>query len=80
MTTLVLNYSQSLLSVIAHSVKKTLQGMMIGMMIARQTQANAAIAQQLIRSGEYQKEDYYWLLADMNSRAILSINKEFARD
>lgn len=80
MTTLVLNYSQSLLERALSGLKKTLQGFMVGWMIARQTSVNSTVAEQLIRAGEYQNEDYHWLLADLNARTIASIRKEFLND
>lgn len=48
MTALALNYSQNLLNGFFGVLKKTLQGMMIGWIMARQSQANYYIAQQLI--------------------------------
>ena len=80
MTTLVLNYSQSLLERIFNGLKKTLQGFMVGWMIARQSAANATVAEQMIRAGEYRNEDYHWLLANLNARTIASIRKEFLND
>lgn len=80
MTTLVLNYSQSLLEKIFKGLKNTLQGFMVGWMIARQTAANASIVETMIRAGEYRKEDYHWLLADLNTRTIAGIEKEFKHD
>ncbi len=80
MTTLVLNYSTSLLEVIFNGFKKTLQGFMVGWMISRQSSANVTIAEQMIRAGEYRDEDYHWLLADLNARTIAAIKKEFLND
>lgn len=77
MTTIALNYSQSLLNGIWRVFKKTLQGMMIGYMIARQTQANQYVAQQLINSGEYRRDEYWILLSSLNQKTIDSIQKEF---
>ena len=80
MTTIVLNYSQSLLEGFWNVLKKTLQGIMIGYMVARQTEANRLVAQQLINSGEYRQHDYWVLLSDLNEITIRSIHKEFAND
>ena len=80
MTTLVLNYSQSLLEGLWSGVKKTLQGIMIGYMIARQTEANRLVAQQMINAGEYRQTDYWVLLNDLNAKTIASIHKEFKDD
>ena len=80
MTTLVLNYSQSLLEGLWSGLKKTLQGIMIGYLIARQTEANRLVAQQLVNAGEYRQSDYWSLLNDLNSRTIQSIHREFKDD
>ena len=80
MTTMVLNYSQSLLEGLWSGLKKTLQGIMIGYMIARQTEANRMVAQQLVNAGEYRQSDYWSLLNDLNARTIQSIHKEFKDD
>lgn len=80
MTTMVLNYSQSLLEGLWGGLKKTLQGVMIGYMIARQTEANRLVAQQLINAGEYRQHDYWTLLNNLNERTIRSVHEEFAND
>ena len=89
MTAIALNYSKSLiegflavLKIVLNGAKKTLQGIMVGWMIARQTQANTHIARMLIESGEYKSGDhnYYTLLADLNRKTIDNIHKEFGRD
>ena len=87
MTTIALSYSKSLLEglygilkIVGRGAKKTLQGIMIGYMIARQTEANRLVAQQLINAGEYRQSDYWTLLNDLNVRTIQSIHKEFKDD
>ena len=87
MTTIALSYSKSLLEglygvlkIVLNGFKKTLQGIMIGCMIARQTEANSKVAQQLINAGEYRQSDYWTLLNDLNARTIASIHKEFPND
>lgn len=77
MTALALNYSQSLLNGIWSVLKKTLQGIMIGYMVGRQTQANQKVAQFLIDCGEYRQSEYYVLLADLNHKTIQSIHEKF---
>ena len=77
MTALALNYSQSLFNGIWSVLKKTLQGIMVGYMVARQTQANHHVAQLLINSGEYRQEDFYVLLADLNRKTIQDIHEKF---
>jgi len=80
MTTIALNYSKSLLEGLWTGLKTTLQGIMVGYILARQAQANQHVAQQLIDCGEYRQEDYHNLLAELNRKAIQSIGKEFSRD
>ena len=50
--------------------------MMIGIMIARQTQANNYIAQQISKY-EYNGQEYHRILAALNKKTIQSIHKEF---
>lgn len=76
MTTIALNYSKSLLEGLFGSVKKFLQGIMIGMMIARQTQANQKVAEEVSRY-EYNGQNYWQILHQLNAATISSIEKEF---
>lgn len=76
MTTIALNYSKSLLEGLFGSVKKTIQGVMIGMMIARQTQANQEVARQVSKY-EYNGKNYWQILHQLNAATINSIEKEF---
>ena len=62
MTAIALSYSKSLLEGLWVGLKKTLQGIMIGYMLARQTSANRVVAQQLIDTGEYRQDQYYEVL------------------
>ncbi len=89
MTAIALNYSKSLiegflavLKIVLNGAKKTLQGIMIGWLIARQTQANTHVARLLIDSGEYNRSEhtYHTILADLNRKTIDNIHKEFGRD
>jgi hypothetical protein len=48
MTTIVLNYSQSLFNGLWRVLRNTFKGMILGYMLARQTQANYRIARLLI--------------------------------
>ena len=80
MTTIALSYSTKILEGSWKVVKKTLQGIMIGYMIARQSEANKAVAQQMINAGEYRQDDYWTLLNDLNAKTIQSIHKEFGND
>lgn len=77
MTTTILNYSQNLLELIFTSLKKTVQGFMIGWMISRQTEANRTVVQQMINAGEYRQDEYWTLLHQINRKTIQSIHKEF---
>ena len=76
MTTLVLNYSQSLLEGLWRGFKNTLKGMMIGYMIARQQSANRYVAEQVSKY-EYNGKDYWVILNDLNQKTIEQIHKEF---
>ena len=79
MTTIALNYSTRILEGSWNVVKKTLQGLMLGYAIARQTQANRYVAEQLSRY-EYNGENYWVILNDLNQRTIQELQKEFAND
>ena len=83
MTTIALNYSLSLLDgflsilkTIGNGIKKTLHGIMIGFIVARQTKANEYVAEQMIRYGEYRKDEYYNLLHELNKQTIENAHKE----
>lgn len=75
-----LSFSTKLLNGLFTSLKKTLQGVMIGYMLARQTSANRYVAQQLIDTGEYRQDQYHEVLNKLNQQAIASIHKEFGND
>ena len=77
MTTLVLNYSTSLLERFLSGLKRTLQGVMIGYMISRQTQANYHVAQMLINAGEYRQDEYYSLVHQLNQKTIKDISSMY---
>lgn len=74
-----LNFSTKVLEKIGTSLKNTLRAMMVGWMIARQTQANTHLAKILMQSGEYNhgEHNYYTILADLNRKTIDNIHKEF---
>lgn len=80
MTTIALNYSKSLLEGFWSGLKKTLQGFMVGWMIARQTQANVYVAEFMVRYGEYKEADYHWLLSNLNTQTIAKIKREMSGD
>jgi len=52
--------------------------MMIGWMVARQTQANQEVARQMIKYGEYRQDEYWNLVAKLNRDCIQRIHKEFS--
>ena len=82
MTALVLNslnYSTNLLEAVTGFFKKLFQGVMLGIMISRQTQTNQYTAAQLCKY-EYAENDYHWVLADLNARTIAQLRKEFGDD
>ena len=74
-----LSFSTKVLEKLGRILKKTLQAMMLGWMIARQTQANTHLARILMDSGEYNRSehDYYTILEDLNKKTIDNIHKEF---
>tara|TARA_B100000085_G_scaffold51411_1_gene44741 strand:+ start:341 stop:502 length:162 start_codon:yes stop_codon:yes gene_type:complete len=53
--------------------------MMIGLMIARQTQANHYVAQQISKY-EYNGQEYHRILHELNQSTIAQIHKEFGND
>jgi len=78
MTTLALqslNFSTSLLEKIGRGFKKTFKGIMIGYMLARQSQANEYIARQLIH--EYPNHTIESLTHELNIKTLNHITKEF---
>ena len=79
MTTLVLNYSQSLLEGFWSGLKKTLQGFMVGYMVARQCQANRYVAEQISRY-EYNGDNYWVILNELNQKTIKQIHEEFGNE
>jgi hypothetical protein len=80
MTTLALqslSFSTKLLNGLYEGVKKTLHGMMIGYMLARQNQANRYIAERLIC--EYRDTHTVASLhAELNRKTLESLTKEFS--
>ena len=76
MTTLVINYSQNLLEGFWSGLKSTLKAVMIGYMVARQTSANRYVAEQLSKY-EYNGENYWVILNDLNKKTIDQIHEEF---
>lgn len=79
MTTAILNYSTSLIDVIIKGLKNTLKAMMIGYMVARQTQANRNVAS-FISTYEYNGDNYWIILNDLNKKTIKQIHEEFGYD
>ena len=78
MTTLVLNYSQSLFEGFWKGLKNILKGMMIGYMVARQCEANRYVAEQISRY-EYNGKDYWIILNDLNQKTMKQIHEEFGK-
>ena len=75
-----LNFSTKILNGFFNGVKKTLQGIMFGYILARQTKANAYIERQLIH--EYRREGHTVesLEAELNAQSLERLKKEFCRD
>jgi len=76
MTVIALNYSKSILEGFWSGLKTTLQGIMVGWVIARQTHVNQMIAQQLAD----ETRAYGDVLSDLNASTIKSIHEEFGYD
>ena len=80
MTTIALNYSQNLLNGFLRVIKKTLQGMMFGYIMARQNQANALLARQMIHEFRREGHTVESLHSHLNTQSIARLKKEFCRD
>ena len=80
MATIALNYSQNLLNWIVSATKKTFQGVLIGYIMARQTQANSHIARLIIH--EYRDEGHTVesLTHELNVKSLQRIRKEYNID
>ncbi len=80
MATIALNYSQNLLNWIVSVTKKTFQGVLIGYIMARQTQANSHIARLIIH--EYREEGHTVesLTHELNVKSLQRIRKEYNID
>lgn len=70
-----LNFSTRILEGLYNGVKKTLQGIMMGYMLARQTQANRYIAQRLIH--EYPNHTVASLHHELNRKTLQDISDMF---
>lgn len=75
MTTIALNYSQSLLNGFWRVFKNILRGVMIGWIMARQTQANYHIARAMIH--EYRNHTVESLHHELNITSLARIRREF---
>jgi len=75
MTTIALNYSQSLFNGFWRVFKNILRGVMIGWILSRQTKANAYIAGQMIH--EYPGHTVESLTHELNSKSLEKIRREF---
>lgn len=77
MTALALNYSQKLthlIEVVLKAVKKTLEGIMVGYILARQNQANFDLARRMLH--EYPGHTVESLHAELNRKTLDSLKKE----
>jgi len=75
-----LNFSTKILNGFFNGVKKTLQGIMFGYMLARQNQANVYIARQLIHEYKGVGHTVESLEAELNAKTLERLKKEFCRD
>ena len=73
MTEIALNYSRSLLEGFWGGLKTTLQGIMVGWIIARQTQVNQMIARRIATT----EIPYGEALENLNRDTLNSIHREF---
>lgn len=80
MTTAILNYSQSLVEVAFNGFKNILKAIIVGYVLARQAQANQAVARELIRIGEYRNTEYWSLVNKLNTQTNEQIKKEYNYD
>lgn len=79
MTTLMLNYSQSLLKDFVNGLKHFLQKTMLGIQLARQQQANTLLADQLYRSGDYRPKTKHQICHDLDVNSYEWYEKEIKR-
>jgi len=75
MTTIALNYSQSLLNGFWRVFKNILHGIMVGWIMSRQAKANAYIAGQMLH--EYPGYTVESLTHKLNTESLSRIRKEF---
>ena len=76
--TLSLSYSQRIIELLWSGLKNTLKSIELGIILARQTQANTYIVRELIKTGEYKKgysEGY--LLHELNQKTLQRLKDEW---
>ena len=76
--TLSLSYSQRIIELLWSGLKNTLKSIALGIILARQTQANTYIVKELMKSGEYKKgynESY--LLHEFNQKTLQRLKDEW---
>jgi hypothetical protein len=73
MTEIALSYSKSFLESFWNAIKLTLQGIMVGIVVARQVEANKYLAHRLPTNGLSYADN----LAKLNKETIDRIHKEF---
>ena len=79
MTTLVLNYSQSLLKDFIRGLKIFLLKTILGIQFARYQQANAHLAEQLYRSGDYRPKTKHQINHDLDVTTYEWYEKELKK-
>lgn len=80
MTTIALNYSQNLLNRFWRVLRNILQGMMIGWIMARQSQANYHIARQLICDYRSEGHTVESLHHKLNIESLNRVKREFGHE
>ena len=76
--TLSLSYSQRIIELLWGGLKNTLRSIALGIILARQTQANTYIVKELMKSGEYRKGDSEaYLLHELNRKTLAKLKEEW---
>jgi hypothetical protein len=76
--TLSLSYSQRIIELLWSGLKNTLRSIALGIILARQTQANTYIVKELMKSGEYKKgHTESSLLYELNQKTLQRLKDEW---
>ena len=76
--TLSLSYSQRIVELLWGGLKNTLRSIALGIILARQTQANTYIVKELMKSGEYKRgHTEISLLYELNQKTLQRLKDEW---